>query len=1028
MAEQTFKSPGFFEREIDLAPRQQQPFGVPAAVIGTALKGPAFVPVTVGDFSDFVTKFGGLSHERFGPYAVNEFLRHKTALTYVRVLGAGANKSPADISRTERTGQVKSAGFVVTGSLLHTTATGEGRGGDVHFICGKHVSPANEAFGMPMFTDNNFSPTLPDTLVRGVLLLASDSRMLTRNESPSTSDIMTTFIHGHEGQAGYAAADGQFELYLSSSAGSAFNSDDIYGVAGVKRFTVSLNPSSASYIANVLNTDPNKFSSEKHLLYAHFPVDAEVSAHQIGSATDVTVGLASGSAGNSSVSGDESIAFRELFGHFDTRYTTPSTTKFISQPFGAAEYDLFKIESLDDGVFANTRYKISITDLRKSTDERSDFGTFSLQVRDFNDIDNSPSVLEQFDNLTLNPDDENYIAKKIGDKKAFFNHDATEDEQRIVVQGQFPNMSKFIRVVMEDVVKDKEIPDSALPFGFRGLELLKTNQLGNDTTATGQDRLAGVCAPVSSPNEVDGINFAFTGSILPPIPFRAKVTRGQQSTTPGQKGDHSKFEVVNESLYWGIKNERNNSVLDPNSTTEINDIVANMTKFMGIRKLDTLYTGSVADTFNNNKFSLSKVVLPNSTIDHLTASARVHMLDTVYWRNGTVNTRDYTINDGASAASNNRITFATLLANTSSLHFNKFSNFAKFTTVLHGGFDGTNILDPDAAKLNDKSASTDTGGGAATTATTSPGLAVNPAGTKLNNNTVSSLRTAIDLLSNEFVSNHNILAIPGHREALVTDHAADKTREYGKALSVMDLPQYDSNGTRLYDDRKVKPDVEKTIESLDNRGFDNNYTAAYFPDVEIDDLENTRRVKVPPSVPALASLAFNDKVAFPWFAPAGFNRAALGFVKNVDVRLSAPDRDDLYEARINPIATFPRTGFVIFGQKTMQQAKSALDRVNVRRLLNECKRIIGDIAQGLLFEPNTPATRQRFVSQSVLQLGVIQAQAGLENFKVIMDGSNNTQKDVEENRLNGTIVIVPTRTVEFIAIDFIVTSAGVEFV
>jgi len=1011
MAEQTFKSPGFFEREIDLSERQQQPFGIPAAVIAPALRGPAFVPVTVGTFSDFVAKFGGLDPDRFGPYAVNEFLRHKTALTYVRVLGAGANSSTEHIGNTTRTGQVRNAGFLVTGSAGGHAPHGDT--GYVQFLCAKHDATARGDIGMPMFADNDsFDASNELNLLRGSLFMASDAKAMVVNPAGS---LGVSLVSTSNTNATFHAADGTFRLLISSSAGSSFASDG--DLPGIKEFIVSLNPSSASYIGKVLNTDPNKFSQEKHLLYTHFPVDSELAIPAIGDADFLTVGLLSGSAGTSGDSGNTSMSFADMFGHFDTRYQAPKTTKLISQPFGTKEYDLFSVESLDDGAFANTRYKISIANIRKSTDDRSDYGTFSLQVRDFNDSDQQPSVLEQFDNLTLDPNDENYVGKKIGDKKAYFNHDAEEAERRIVITGQFANKSKFIRVNLEEAVKAKKVPASALPFGFRGHELLKTNQQGNDFATTGMNRLT-IHPTTSSAYFQDSL----TGSILPPVPFRTKVTRGGQvaGTFPGK---HSKNEVVNQDLYWGVKFERNVSPLNPNTTTERNELIANLTKFMGIRKLDALYTGSSADTFNNNKFTLSRVLLPNTDVAHVTGSAKMHMLDSIYSRNGSPNSTDYKVTTGSLG----RITLATLAALTSSIKFNKFSNFTKFTTFMHGGFDGVNILDKDAAKLNDKSTSTDTSGGAAT-GFTSPGLAVNVAGTKLNNNGVASYRTAIDLLSSEFVSNHNMLAIPGLREPLITDHAADKTREFGKALSVMDLPQFDNSGNRLYDDRKTKPDVEKTIDALDARGFDNNYVATYFPDVEIDDAENTRRVKVPPSVPALAALAFNDKVAFPWFAPAGFNRAALGFVKNVDVRLSAPDRDDLYDSRINPIATFPRTGFVIFGQKTMQQAKSALDRVNVRRLLNEVKRIVGDIAQELLFEPNTPQTRQRFVSQAVLQLGIVQAQAGLENFKVVMDGSNNTQKDVEENKLNGTIVVVPTRTVEFIAIDFIITNAGVEFV
>lgn len=1007
MAEQTFKSPGFFEREIDLSERQQQPFGIPAAVVGTALRGPAFVPVTVGTFSDFANKFGGLDPDRFGPYAVNEFLRHKTALTYVRVLGAGANATVADITATRTNGTVKNAGFKVLGQL----STGEEQpsfDGAVTFLCAEHDVTARSDIGIPMFADNDsFDNSSVAKLVRGVVFVASGSRLLTRRTAISSS---LDLDHPDKNITTYPLSDGTFKLVVSSSAGASFASDS--DIAGAKVFDVSLNPTSGSYIGKVLNTDPSKFAQEKHLLYMHFPIDDEVASITAGSATSPSIAVMTGSTGVSTA-GDATVTFRDLFGRFDTRYTAPKTTKFISQPFGAKEHDLFSIESLDDGAFANARYKISITSLRKSTDDRSDYGTFSVQVRDFRDTDTNPKVLEQFDNCSLDPDSEDFVGRKIGDKKAYFNHDAEEGERRIIVEGQHPNKSKYIRVVLEQSIKDKKVPAEALPFGFRGIELLKTNQIGNDYSSAIGSRLQ-----IAGTGHVS----AFTGSILPPLPFRTKVTRGQQALG-NFAGEHSKNEVVNQNLYWGVKTERNSSPLNPNVSTEHNELVDNMTKFMGIRKLDALYTGSLADTFNNNKFTLARVLLPNTEIAHVTGSAKAHMLDSIYGRNASPNSTDYKVVTG----SVNRVTLASLVSLTGSVKFNKFSNFAKFTTIMCGGFDGLNILDKDAAKLNDKSTSTETGGGAST-AFTSPGLTSNVAGTKLNNNGVASFRTAVDLLSDEFISNHNLLAIPGQREALITDHAADKTREYGKALSLMDLPQFDSNGTRLFDDRKTRPDVEKTIDALDARGFDNNYAAAYFPDVEIDDAENTRRVRVPASIPALAALSFNDKVAFPWFAPAGFNRAALGFVKNVDVRLSAPDRDDLYDARINPIATFPRTGFVIFGQKTMQQAKSALDRVNVRRLLNECKRIVGDIAQELLFEPNTPATRQRFVSQAVLQLGVIQAQAGLENFKVVMDASNNTQKDIEENRLNGTIVVVPTRTVEFIAIDFIITNAGVEFV
>ena len=245
---------------------------------------------------------------------------------------------------------------------------------------------------------------------------------------------------------------------------------------------------------------------------------------------------------------------------------------------------------------------------------------------------------------------------------------------------------------------------------------------------------------------------------------------------------------------------------------------------------------------------------------------------------------------------------------------------------------------------------------------------------------------------------------------------------------IMDIPSYASNGRRLFIEDQTQPDVQKTYEKFEGRGIDNNYTATYFPDVFITDETNNQIVGVPSSVAAIGAISLNDSTKNVWFAPAGFSRGSLGFVDNVKVRLNQADRDNLYLARGNPIATFPGAGYVIFGQKTLQLRKSALDRVNVRRMLLEVKRIVVGIAQRLIFEPNTAETRARFVASVVPELSSIQVNEGIEQFKVICDTSNNSSSDVIQNKMNGKIVLVPTRAIEFIAIDFIITNGNVEFV
>lgn len=1035
MAEQTFRSPNFFDREIDLSGRTPNPpTGTPAGLIGTSNKGPAFVPVTVGNFDDFATTFGDLNPDHPAVYAANQFLSNRTSLTFLKVLGAGANSSSADSDYTKNYGRVVNAGF----TLPPTNSNG-----GVYFISTTEVPTVSESYGFPIFNDNdsfaaydnsgsnNLLGTQGMQLIRAMMMLPNTARFLTFGSGSSVTEAAVNATTNDNawltsGPLDGNAGDYYFKLVLSSSDAdfNAYNTGD--GVKGIKIFSASLNPSSPNYVGKVLNADPKKFAEKQHLLYAHFPVD-----HQL--AVPVSASLLSGTQNASLV--DSSIKYRELFGHFDTRFTTPASPVFISQPFGDKEFDLFHFEALDDGEFANKLYKISVANVKVSADPTNPYGTFSIQVRDWNDSDVSLSVLEQYDNCDLNPDSPNYVAKLIGDMKTYFNFDVSDlAERRLLIDGNFENVSKRVRIVMNDDVKTKKVPAKVVPFGFRGVKVLRTTDGINavsgtvNDTATVLERSAGKVA-----------------AILPPIPYRVKLTTGQVNMS-GDLFDASKYEVLKPSLYWGVKFERNTDVLNANSVVERNELLDNYTKFLGISGLGTLVDQDTADRLNNNKFSLSKVVLDVQNLNDVTQSAESHMLRSAYIRNGAVDPSEYKMVDTTNNISTAQVTLASLVNATDNSYtnntvnivaasnFNRFAQFTKFTTFMYGGFDGTNLLDNDARLLNEKSlsfidASADGTPGGASVQYEMPGFAnFNPSGVKDKNASVNSYKTAIDIMTDPYTVATNILAVPGIRESFVTDYASEKVRDYGLALYLMDIPALDDGGSVIFDGTTIKPNIENTAAALEGRNIDNDYVATYFPDVFVDDATNRRRVKVPASVAALSALGFNDRVSYPWFAPAGFNRAALDFVTNVAVRLNVTDRDRLYDAKINPIATFPRQGFVIYGQKTIKAKKSALDRVNVRRLLLEVKRIISNIATNLIFEQNTPALRNKFVADATVQLGLIQAQAGIEASQVVMNESNNTQDDIDNNRLNGRVVIVPTRAIEFIAIDFIVTNSGVQFV
>ena len=213
----------------------------------------------------------------------------------------------------------------------------------------------------------------------------------------------------------------------------------------------------------------------------------------------------------------------------------------------------------------------------------------------------------------------------------------------------------------------------------------------------------------------------------------------------------------------------------------------------------------------------------------------------------------------------------------------------------------------------------------------------------------------------------------------------------------------------------------------DVSGLDTNYAGTYYPWVQIVDSESKLPVWVPPSVVIPGVISFTDSVAHEWFAPAGLNRGGLNSVVQAKTRLTHTERDELYVGRVNPIASFPGQGVVVFGQKTLQGKPSALDRINVRRLLIRLRKFIASSSRYLLFEQNTDTTRNRFLNIVNPFLNSVQQNSGLSAFKVVMDESNNTADVVDRNQLVGQIFIQPTRTAEFIVLDFIIQPTGAAF-
>ena len=279
--------------------------------------------------------------------------------------------------------------------------------------------------------------------------------------------------------------------------------------------------------------------------------------------------------------------------------------------------------------------------------------------------------------------------------------------------------------------------------------------------------------------------------------------------------------------------------------------------------------------------------------------------------------------------------------------------------------------------------------------------------------------TAISILSNKDEYDMNLLFLPG-----VIDQAIDANHNsiIGQAI---EMCQDRGDCFLVYDNVALTSNVATAKSNTEARN--SSYAATYYPWIQIQDATAGVHRYVPPSVVISGVYHFNDTVGQPWFAPAGLNRGGIDSAVRAYRKLTQANRDDLYDSNVNPIATFPGQGVTVFGQKTTQKKASALDRVNVRRLLINLKKFVANSSRNLVFEQNTNSLRNQFLNVVNPYMDQVQANSGLNAFRVVMDDTNNTQETIDRNQLIGQIFIQPTRAAEFIVLDFVVQPTGAAF-
>jgi len=1026
MSEKVYKSAGVFSTETDLSqPTLTGPMGVPAGVIGVATDGPAFVPITLGTFSDYTAVFGAPQFDAatlgrtppdiYGPMAVYTFLRNATALTYLRVLGVGDGNQ-----RSTSTGKVTRAGFAVGSNLVQNDGI-VGANPSAVGLAHPYAPPGrtyfmgcfmSESAGSTVFSDANIqivgenrsAPILRGVLMApsGVIPQLSCSHAVNSNAPSVTDEAIPGAASVKGGMSGSVKVhDGEFVLLLNGHIPNGGNSNVI---------TASFDSNSGMYFPTKLNKDPTLLQKKGHCLYSWYdlaPGFAIITGSGVVLHADVEgtgdsrledVGfITTGSQARDTYTAGVSPNYES----FQERFTAAKTPHFISQDFGGTKYNLFRIKARGDGAIPSSKYKISIVNISPANATATDkFGTFDVLVREFDDTDDSPAVLEGHLGCNLDLGSDKYIGRVIGDQQVFFDFDQAAGSQKLVVEGNFPGNSSLIRVEIPKALELGNVPDDALPMGFRGPDHLVTS--GSGPLA---DLESGAALVPTTP---------YKEITEPPIRYRDDVKRG----TPGDSSDI----LANANLFWGVQFEMrvaNVLITDPYGSTKLRSLngggqdlsLVTKTKFfpsfspgafnfsVGDNPGTAAVNGTVldCDAFNNNIFTLERIRIKTGSSGDIA--------DPDFWHSASY-IRKGSITPG----------FGMRALNVNDLRTSGNRTFAKYSVYMQGGFDGTDIFDIDKADFT------------STACKREMDDSINQGG--VSGPTVATYRKALDLMGVKADVDVKLLTIPGIRHSSVTDYAMSTVENRFDALYIMDIEQRSQNnvvmtGSVAADGSVIIPSVTYTAAGFAARGLDSSFAAAYYPDVVIDIGYGSGEQVAPPSVAVMGAMSRNDYYGQPFNAPAGFSRARLdASISACTLPLERDDLDKLYEERINPLVEFVGQDPVVWGQKTLMANASALDRINVRRLLIDIRRKVKNIANSLLFEPNRQETLDRFNALVKPIMQTIQDNGGVDRYKVIIDTTTTTQADIENNTIRGKIYLQPTRTAEFIALDFTVANAG----
>jgi len=964
-----FVSPGVFLSEIDQSQLPKTPGGIGPAIIGRTRRGPALKPVKVNSFQEFVEIFGepvpgnegddpwrdgnGLLAPAYAPYAAQAYLKAdiNSPVTVVRLLGVAGDDSDGSDAATP----------------------------------GWDVSDAYGIFLFPSASSEAAGVSRAGTL--GAILYG---------QSRSATDGLRAVgvVSGEAGAADSYAKHGGTDAEASLDSGSAhtakladFTNDKITLLisgsnSGVVKKAISFRPGSGDYIRDVLNTNPVATNTE----IATAPSGTLANCYFLGESFEEEYE-------RMYVSGSGKVQAAIIKMHDNMTDFKSSKHEAAAAQSGwvipqylgvSASFDPEQLEKLfrfvaiqegEQGMDLHVRVEnVKIAD----EGNPSPYGKFDVVVVQKRGI--KLHAVDSYENLNLNPNSDNFIARRIGDQ--YFEWDIAQKRNRLY--GDHPNQSSYIRVEMGTYFSETGKVSSNpkhVPFGYLG-PIVPVDVTGSVIPATGLTGsfaryLTGSIAGTTGTEAMTSVKL--TWAQVPHVITASQgldlVANYTMGHSPYQKKKGSNVESLTE-INLGIKDHLRRYSSFGHLTDQLDGVADNTT------------------TKHSYIFTFDDVVLyPETSLSDLSE-----------YSPGTIS-----FNSGS-----HRLGGAYTSANSASSLMSLVNSFAM---PLHGGFDGVDITEADPFNMSARAAGPDS--------------------TTRNSYAHASIDRAIELIRDPEMLEMNLAVMPGITNTVLTRKLVQTCEARADALAIIDLPDVyippSEAKCTSFKDRVDNTNPEKSAKALIKRQLNSSYGAAYYPWVKVRDTINGRDQWVPPSVVALGVMGYTEQRDEVWFAPAGFNRGGLNEgnaglpVLQVSEQLLSSQRDKLYEANINPIASFVSEGLVVFGQKTLQMTPSALDRINVRRLLIFVKKEVSRIANGLLFDQNVPATWNRFTGQVVPFLESVKTRLGLTDFKVVLDKTTTTPDLVDRNIMYAKIFLKPARAIEFIAVDFVITRSGASF-